>query len=123
MKKLFLLLCSLVLLAKIEAQFLKKVLDKTKQKTEDKVSEKVSNKVSDAASKPIDDVGKSKKGKENPDATNNTKSSQQSGNEIKTDENAPATLSTYSKYDFVPGEKILVVEDFTQDNIGDFQDK
>ena len=32
-------------------------------------------------------------------------------------------LSTYSKFDFVPGEKMLVVEDFNQDAIGDFPDK
>jgi OOP family OmpA-OmpF porin len=31
--------------------------------------------------------------------------------------------TTYSKFDFVPGEKILAVEDFSQDAIGDFPDK
>ncbi len=31
--------------------------------------------------------------------------------------------ATYSKFDFVPGEKILAVEDFSQDAIGDFPDK
>jgi OOP family OmpA-OmpF porin len=31
--------------------------------------------------------------------------------------------NTYSKFDFVPGDKILAVEDFTQDAIGDFPDK
>ncbi|HLZ89151.1 MAG TPA: hypothetical protein VKQ52_17970, partial [Puia sp.] len=34
-----------------------------------------------------------------------------------------AGLTTYSKFDFVPGDKILVVEDFGQDAIGDFPDK
>ena len=29
-------------------------------------------------------------------------------------------LQTYSKYDFIPGEKILLYEDFEQDNVGDF---
>jgi outer membrane protein OmpA-like peptidoglycan-associated protein len=29
-------------------------------------------------------------------------------------------LQTYSKYDFIPGEKIIFYEDFTQDAIGDF---
>ncbi|HVU97645.1 MAG TPA: OmpA family protein [Puia sp.] len=32
-------------------------------------------------------------------------------------------LSTYSKFDFVPGDKILVVEDFNTGAIGDFPDK
>lgn len=32
-------------------------------------------------------------------------------------------LQTYSKFDFVPGDKILVYEDFSQDAVGDFPDK
>ena len=36
---------------------------------------------------------------------------------------AGAGLSTYSKFDFVPGDKILVVEDFNIDAIGDFPGK
>jgi len=32
-------------------------------------------------------------------------------------------LSTYSKYDFVPGEKILGFDDFAQDAVGDFPGK
>jgi len=36
---------------------------------------------------------------------------------------AGAGLNTYSKFDFVPGDKILVVEDFNTDAIGDFPDK
>jgi OOP family OmpA-OmpF porin len=31
-----------------------------------------------------------------------------------------ASLQTYSKYDFIPGEKIIFYEDFTQDAVGDF---
>ena len=36
---------------------------------------------------------------------------------------ASADLKTYSKFDFVPGDKILVVEDFAQDAVGDFPEK
>lgn len=36
---------------------------------------------------------------------------------------ASSDLKTYSKFDFIPGDKILVVEDFAQDAIGDFPDK
>ena len=35
----------------------------------------------------------------------------------------PASLKTYSKYDFVPGDKLLVYENFAADAIGDFPDK
>jgi outer membrane protein OmpA-like peptidoglycan-associated protein len=33
------------------------------------------------------------------------------------------TFAAYSKFDFVPGEKVVAVDDFTQDAIGDFPDK
>ena len=38
---------------------------------------------------------------------------------------APAapTFAAYSKFDFVPGEKIVVADDFTQDAVGDFPAK
>lgn len=35
----------------------------------------------------------------------------------------PDAFKTYSKFDFIPGDKILAVEDFSQDAIGDFPDK
>jgi outer membrane protein OmpA-like peptidoglycan-associated protein len=37
-----------------------------------------------------------------------------------TAENTTTALVTYSKYDFVPGDKILLFEDFSQDAVGDF---
>lgn len=40
-----------------------------------------------------------------------------------TSSSQPASLRTYSKYDFVPGEKIIVYEDFMQDAIGDLPAK
>lgn len=30
------------------------------------------------------------------------------------------TLQAYSKYDFIPGEKVIFFDDFSQDNVGDF---
>ncbi|MBN1821736.1 MAG: OmpA family protein [Prolixibacteraceae bacterium] len=51
---------------------------------------------------------------------------QDAGNE-QTDENqgepqkpAQPVLETYSKYDFIPGEKVIFYEDFSQDAVGDF---
>jgi OmpA-OmpF porin, OOP family len=34
--------------------------------------------------------------------------------------NAEPSLEAYSKFDFVPGEKVLFFDDFSQDNVGDF---
>lgn len=35
----------------------------------------------------------------------------------------PVSLKTYSKFDFVPGEKVIAAEDFSQDAVGDFPAK
>ena len=131
MKKIFSALALLAPVCFSQAQVLKTILNRTKQKTEYKVAEKISEKVSDAAVKPIDDAGsgKNKKDVTNNKNANNTGTTVNNGsgntanadNEKSTDGNtATATLATYSKYDFVPGERVLVFEDFPQDAIGDF---
>lgn len=38
-------------------------------------------------------------------------------------ENAPPAFQAYSRFDFVPGEKVIAFEDFAQDSIGDFPAK
>ena len=123
MKKMLLLVLSLAFLSRSDAQLLKKIIDKTKQKTEDKVSEKISDKASNAATKPIDEAGKPKN-KDGTTGSNSSKSGTQKDADAKDGSGSASTgLATYSKYDFVPGEKILVVEDFSQDAIGDFPAK
>ncbi|GAB3992247.1 hypothetical protein GCM10028807_24910 [Spirosoma daeguense] len=61
-------------------------------------------------------------------SSDNSRANRSSGNTSANDNvagsgNAPATLKSYSKFDFVPGEKIIAVEDFMQDAIGDFPAK
>jgi OOP family OmpA-OmpF porin len=36
---------------------------------------------------------------------------------------APPSFQAFSKFDFVPGEKIVAMDDFTQDAVGDFPAK
>lgn len=38
-------------------------------------------------------------------------------------QNDTGSIKAYSKYDFVPGEKIIAIEDFMQTNVGDFPAK
>src|SRR5690242_17641103 len=38
-------------------------------------------------------------------------------------QNAQPSFQTFSKFDFVPGEKIVALEDFSQDALGDFPSK
>jgi outer membrane protein OmpA-like peptidoglycan-associated protein len=101
MKKILLLFGLLTTYSIVEAQLLKKIKDKVDKTVEKKV----------------DDATSGKKG-ENENAGTN-----ENGGSSSSKANEPATMKTYSKYDFVPGEIIIVYEDFMQDAIGDFPDK
>jgi outer membrane protein OmpA-like peptidoglycan-associated protein len=95
MKKIVLLLGLLTTFSIVQAQLLKKLKDKV--------------------DKTVDDATKGKKDEKGSGETN-----ENTGVGSKAE---PATMKTYSKYDFVPGEKIIVFEDFMQDKVGDFPDK
>ena len=130
MKKLFLLGCFLGFVFIADAQ-LKGVLDRMKQRAKDKATQKTNttadNTVDSAFSKSekaAKDVVKEittkdstkKKAADSSGVNNNNSSSNNTTN-------GPTPLKAYSKYDFVPGEKIIVFEDFMQDAIGDLPDK
>ena len=84
------------------------VLNRAKEKISSKTSEKVNKKVDDTVDGNSGDNTSTKENSET-DATGNSPN--------------PAPIKAYSKYDFVPGEKIIVFEDFMQDAVGDFPDK
>lgn len=79
-----------------------------------KMKEKVDKTVNNTVDKKTDEAVNGKK--DDNSGTNN------GGGDSKNSA-APATLKTYSKYDFVPGEKIIVYEDFMQDAVGDLPAK
>jgi outer membrane protein OmpA-like peptidoglycan-associated protein len=102
MKKLLLLIAVAGCSCLAQAQILKKIKDK------------VDNKVSNAIEKKADEaINGNKEGKNNDQPTKDNSNS----------ETNPGSIKTYSKYDFVPGEKIIVFEDFMQDAVGDFPAK
>ena len=101
MKKLMLLVTLLITVHFTQAQLLKKLKDKVDKKVD----------------KTIDDGAKEKK-----DEKENTGQNETTGTNTN-NTNESASIKAYSKYDFVPGEKIIVFEDFAQDAIGDFPDK
>jgi outer membrane protein OmpA-like peptidoglycan-associated protein len=97
----------------------KKAVDKTNQvlnKRTDQVVDTVFNKTDRGVDTIIGGKKKIKKSdtnqvsqiQSNPDTTFNTINKEQ------------PSLQTYSKFDFVPGEKVIFFDDFSQDNIGDF---
>ena len=140
MKKTFLLACLLGFAIITDAQ-LKGVLDRMKQKVKDKSNQKVNN-TADATvdtafnktERTAKDVAKdiitkdsTKKNENNSDVSSNSGSNNSvTGNANISPANNQGNITSikaYSKYDFVPGERIIVFEDFAQDAIGDFPDK
>ena len=117
MKKIILLVVCLYTFNAILNAQLSGVLNRAKQRAENKVNEKVNKKTDDAVDSAFSKIENPGKGnaenKDNPaDAT-----------ETSGQASAAKTIKAYSKYDFVPGERIIAFEDFMQDAVGDFPDK
>jgi outer membrane protein OmpA-like peptidoglycan-associated protein len=83
------------------------ILNRAKQKAEEKVKEKVEG---------------NDQGAEDPVESGTGEESEAPDGEGQA-ETKPSGIKAYSKFDFVPGEKVLVIEDFMQDAVGDFPDK
>lgn len=109
----------------MQAQVLKGLGEKAKQK----IIQRADNKVDKAMDKGLNDAeAKIKK-----DGDGDTKIKEADGTKIKTDadgdtkiktpdgaKDKTASLTFNSKYDFVPGEKVVAFEDFASTEIGDF---
>ncbi len=97
-----------------------------KKKIENKVNQRVNQKADQAVDKGLDAVeGSVKEDEKETDTSNENQKSEGAGedNQAATDKSAgqeQTQLQTYSKYDFVPGEKVIFYEDFSQDAVGDF---
>jgi OOP family OmpA-OmpF porin len=115
MKKLLLLMIAFVVVYSGNAQILKRLGDRAKQKLERKAGDKVD----DAIDQSVDGATKKKSG----DATTDEETASTDTKVSPTGSTKPATLQSYSRYDFVPGEKILYTEDFAQETIGEFPAK
>jgi OmpA-OmpF porin, OOP family len=105
----------------------------TERAVENRANQKVYQGVDRGLDKIEEGIGnlfKKKKTEEKP-ANNQRNSNQQSDNQVdrgSDDESAgtknkKASLQTYSKFDFMSGEKVIVQEDFSQDELGDFPAK
>ena len=112
MKKIIFLTSLFATVIFADGQIIKKIADKAKNKVENATGNKGNNPPDDGASP-----------NKNKNSVDTTKKQEESSTSNAKPETGPATLKAYSKYDFVPGEKIIVFEDFAQDAIGDFPDK
>lgn len=103
-----------------------------KKKIENKVNQRVNQKADKAIDKGMDAVeGGVKEDAKKTDKTDQANDAQKNqgdksageGNQAATDKSGgqeQTQLQAYSKYDFVPGEKVIFYEDFSQDAVGDF---
>lgn len=123
MKKLYAIVAiASVIALPTHSQILKRISDHAKQKAEQKVIEKIDKSIDDATS------GNKKTGSKTDTQTSNSsgeKANKEKSNDINDDNNLknnnePDLLKTYSKFDFIPGDKILAIDDFSRDNIGDY---
>lgn len=124
--KTLLIILSIMITLMADAQF-GNLLDRAKQKAKNKVNQKIDQKIDRAIGNAVDsvDAGVSSGGKKTSSSGKQGApgSPADEGNNISSSTTASASLKSYSKFDFVPGDKILVAEDFMQDAIGDFPAK
>jgi outer membrane protein OmpA-like peptidoglycan-associated protein len=111
MKRYFLLITLLAAMVCSHAQ-IKGILERAKQKAAKKADEKVDKTIDKTVDPSTGEKQETSEEAGKPDA------GKQGSETMK----APS-LKVYSKYDFVPGERIIVYEDFAQDAVGDFPDK
>jgi outer membrane protein OmpA-like peptidoglycan-associated protein len=100
---------------------------RVKNKTINRVERKVDQGIDKGLDAIEDDItGKNKNKKAPVDNQNNAEGNErQNGENSGNNDNKPAmqeqpAMKTYSKFDFVPGEKVIFYEDFSQDAVGDF---
>lgn len=86
-----------------------KVKEHIEEKAEEKVEQKIDQKTDDAVDNATDENGNPKSNDENSTNTSTTGKSK-----------ATASLSSYSKFDFIPGNKVLVYDDLSNTAVGDF---
>lgn len=111
--------------------------NKIKNQVENKTQQKIQEEIDNAYDKSYDNAKEGATGKGNQKSSgsnsnennsqNNSNNNQNNSNSNKGNGNPPpsseAGFAAYGKFDFVPGEKVIALEDFSQDEIGDFPAK
>ncbi len=113
MKKLCCAVISMIMISLANdatAQILDKIKNKAKQRADQKVDQTIDKGLDEAEGK-----NKKEKDKDKTEESAEVKNKNEEG--VKSN---PQGLKAYSKYDFVPGEKVIAFEDFSRAEIGDF---
>lgn len=109
------------------AQVLERLGRKVEQKAKQRVERKLDETIEKGLDKAEDSIeGKNKKAsdsKQKPEPSKTVEKETAEGENPSTTFEEKPRFSSTSKFDFVPGEKIIAIEDFSQDEIGDFPAK
>ncbi|SEW51656.1 OmpA family protein [Chitinophaga arvensicola] len=116
MKKLIIALIACSIVNHTNAQFLDRIKNKVQQKVNDKIDESI-DKATEPKKKDKDkDKPASQPPANSPDASTTGKAP--ANGEAGT--TAPKDITAYSRFDFVPGEKIIMEESFAKEPVGEF---
>ena len=103
------------------------ILNRVKRKVEQRANQKVDQTIDKGIDKTEEAAKGDKTKKDTTSKNTTTKPGTKGSTEVIPDpeapSKAPAEFKTYAKFDFVPGEKIVAIEDFSQVAPGDFPDK
>ncbi len=99
-----------------------------KGKIQDQVGNRANSKADEGINSGLDAVEngvksifkKKEKGNEAPATSDGQKETPTDSNVKQEKGNTDPKLMAYSKFDFIPGEKVVFFDDFSQDNVGDF---
>ncbi|NTV84116.1 MAG: hypothetical protein HGA23_07440, partial [Bacteroidales bacterium] len=93
----------------------------------DKINQRAEQKTSEAIDKGLDDMEKDIKGENDADHENDSEAAEEQPGDQDAAETTKSSsqqeqtpLQAYSKFDFIPGEKVIFFDDFSQDAVGDF---
>ena len=101
------------------------ILNRVKQRAEQRANQKIDQAIDKGLDK-TEEAAKADKNKKDTTSKNNSSTNTNSKTATPQTDAAtkdPAEFKTYAKFDFIPGEKIIAVEDFSQVAPGDFPDK
>ena len=105
-------ICLLVFCNPSNSQILKKIKDKTQQRGDQKVDQTID--------KGLDKAEDATKKKDKPEEKKEDKKIEDTSPTTEQSKPGPVQFKTYANYDFVPGEKILFEDNFTDDPDGEF---
>lgn len=106
------------------------LLDRAKNKVNNKINQKIDEKMDKAIDKSVEGAeaeakkaGKGNKKKSNSNNNAGADAPEDDGSQAGNHASNTISFKSYSKFDFVPGEKLITAEDFSQDAVGDFPAK